>query len=176
MPLGIFQSRQKNLPDIQKNFLYEVYIPPVADLVTEDMLLRNVVANLPGRTIQKIESFFMGSKQQFAGRSEFNNEVTLEFSEREDQKVLKQFDSWFQAIYNYDPRSPLAGTAAGDSKLDYVVDVTIRMYKSNGDKLDKDVVLFNCWPSALAEVPLDYAGNDFVRPSVTLTYDYYLLK
>lgn len=167
-------GRLKNLPDIQKTYLFELYIPSIAELEQDDFVLkvRNVV--IPGRTIQPIESFFLGTKQFFPGRTEYASVFPCQVEEFEDQKVFKALNSWQQSIFDYDSNSVTAGQSKVTGKNDYTRDIVLKMYKNNGQKMEKDIVFYNSWPQNVADATLDYTASDSVKFEVSFQYDYFL--
>jgi hypothetical protein len=169
-------GRLKNLPDIQKIYMWELYIPSVEELDQDDFVLRvrNVV--IPGRTITPIESFFMGTKQFFPGRNEYAGTFTFQIEEFEDQKGHAALHSWQQLIFDYDPNSPTAGQQKVAVKSDLTRDVVLRVYKGDGTKMDKEIVFYSSWPQAIADSTLDYTGSDSVKIDCTFQYDYWLTR
>lgn len=170
------EGRLKNLPDIQKVYLWELFIPSIDVLDMDDMVLRvrNVV--IPGRNITPIESYFMGTKQFFAGRTEYPGTFTCQIEEFEDQNAHTALHEWMQKIFDHDPDSSKAGQQEVSTKNEYTSNVRLKMYKGDGTKMDKDVVMFNTWPQAVGDSTLDYTGNDSVKYDLTLQYDYWLQK
>jgi len=169
-------GRMKNLPEIQKSFLWELYTPSIEDLDQDDMVLRvrNVV--IPGRTIQPIESFFLGSKQFHAGKTEFVGTFPTQIEEFEDGRAHQAIYSWMQAIYNADSNSSEAGQSKFNGKNEYSRDIVLKMYRTNGTKMDKDIVFYNSFPNSITDAPLDYASSDSVKLDVTWSYDYWLTR
>lgn len=167
-------GRLKNLPDIQKTYMWELFIPSIEDLDQDDMVLRvrNVV--IPGRTIQPIESFFMGTKQFHAGRTEYAGTFPTQIEEFEDQKAHSALHSWQQLIYDYDPNSSTAGQSKVVGKNEYSRDIVLKMYKNDGIKMDKDIVFYGAWPQNVGDATLDYTASDSVKYEVTWQYDYWL--
>jgi hypothetical protein len=168
-----YEGRLKNLPDPQKVWMWELYIDIPrgiqTDVVSEDLLLRARTVVIPGRTINPIESNFMGTKAFFPGKTEFTGQVSTSLEEREDQKIHSLLNSWMQYMFDW-----ISGLQQGANKQDLVSDMIIKPYKSNGQPLPNTIKLYNCWPQAIADVSLDYAGAEFVRYEVTWQYDYAL--
>lgn len=162
------ENRLKNLPDIQRSYMWELYIPSIEELDMDEMVVRIKNVQLPGRTITPIESYFMGSKSFFPGRTEYTGTLTVDMEEHEDQKVYTALNSWQELLYNYD-----TGTQGVASKNDLVKNLSLIMYKANGVKLGKKVVFHNAWPQAVADTALDYTAGEAVRINVTFQYDYW---
>lgn len=166
-------GRLKNLPDIQKNYLFEIFIPSIGSLEQDDFILRVRTATIPGRTVTPIESFFMGTKIYTPGRTEYP-EVTVNVEEFEDQKAHAAISSWQQTIFDYDGNSSTAGQQKVATRSEYTRDIVLRTYKANGVKMDKDIVMYSSWPTAIGDATLDYAGGDSVKYDITFRCDYWL--
>ena len=167
-------GRLKDLPDIQKNYMWELFIPSIEDLDQDDMVIRCRTASIPGRTIAPIESNFMGTKQFYPGKSKYTGNLAIQLEEFEDQKVHQALHSWMQSIFDYDPKSGTAGQSKAAGKNDYSVDVTLKLYKGDGSDVDKKIRFYNCWPTSVGDAALDYAGPDSVKYDVTFQFDYWL--
>jgi hypothetical protein len=165
------ESRLRNLPDISKTYMWELFIPSIAELEMDDMVVRVRNTQIPGRTITPIESFFLGTKTFYPGRTEFTNSVTMQIEEFEDQKVLTSFNSWQELIFNYDE-----GQQGAESKRDIVRDVELLMYAGDGSKLEKKIIFKNAWPQSIADSALDYTGNESIKYDITLQYDFWRVK
>ena len=166
-------GRLGNLGDIQRQYMWELYIPDIAELNQDDMVLRvrNVV--IPGRTIAAIESSFMGTKQFFPGKTEYAGTFATQFEEFEDQKVFKAIDSWQQFIFDHG-RTDNAGGSAGDKSI-ITRTITLRMYKHDQSLLG-EIEFYNAWPQGIADSTLDYTASDSVKFDVTWQYDFWRPK
>jgi hypothetical protein len=181
MPNFTLENRLGAIPDIQRNFLWEFLIPNINVMTnniidTESLIIHTKTALIPGRSVEDIESFFMGMKQIFPGRVTFPNKMAIGIDEDESQIIHKGLYAWMQKQFDVDPDSATAGYSQVPTKRLMCTDVILRCYKYNGEKMENDSVLTNCRPSAIEDVNLDMAGNEKVNYSVTFTYDYWLLK
>ena len=169
-------GRLKNPPDVQKAYMWELFIPSIEELSQDDMVLRirNVV--IPGRSNPIIESHFMGTKQFLPGKTEYTGSFTTNIEEFEDQFVHTALHSWMQYIFDYDPSSPTAGDQKGATKLDYARDMVLKMYKSDGTEMPNSIKFFGAWPQTVADATLDYTASDSVKFDVTWQYDYWLTE
>jgi len=180
--------RTAALPDIQKDFMWQVLIPgiskvaPSATLDLEDLLIRCRSVSIPGRTTEAIKSSFMGTEQFFAGRVTPGGTVTIEFEDTEDMLIASIFYEWQQAIFNINPKSPLtAGKSQRASKTGfpggdgYVLPISLLMYKYDGTLIDKSIMFHNAWVQGVSEVSLTYEGSSSVKYSVTFQFDYWTL-
>lgn len=180
MPNLTLEGRLKQLPDVQRTWLWELYIPNISnipgmpEIVDDDLVIRARTASLPQRGNESLESYFMGFKQLFPGKPTFGNTMEVQFEETEDQKVAKFLYAWRQYILDVNPNSPTAGASGAVTKRQATRNIYILQYKYHGDVLKKKVQLFNAWPSNVADVSLDMNGAESVKYSVTFSFDYWL--
>ncbi len=166
-----FEGRLSNLGDLQKTYMWELYIPAIAGIITDDMLVRVRNAQIPGRTIEQITSFFMGTKQKFPGKTTFEDTFPTVFEEFEDGKVRKALHAWMEAIYKYDAQADDGGAASGD-KSEITGDITLRLLSTQGEKIG-DIKFFNCWPTGIAPVDLSYESGEAIKYNVTWSFDFW---
>lgn len=176
IPNFSIDGRMKDLPDIQRAFMFELLIPDLGDWKQEDMIVRCKTASIPARGNAPIESVFMGMKQYFPGQPLFTNVLTVEIEEHEDQKALKALYDWQQQIFDVDPFSPTAGQSKQPTDNAVSRDITLRMYRYNGQVLEKSIKFYNSWLENVDESALAYTTNDSVRYTASFRYDYWLLQ
>jgi hypothetical protein len=169
-------SRMKGLPDPQTQYMWELLIPNIGDLVQDDILLRCQTATIPSRGNQPMESMFMGMKQHFSGQPLFSHTLITEFEEREDQVVLTSLNSWQDLVFDIDPNSNTSGQSKVTGKQDYTRDIKLVMYKKNGEPLPYSVVFYNAFIENIDDSALGYANNESVKYSATFRFDYWLPK
>jgi hypothetical protein len=169
-------SRMKDLPDPQTQYMWELLIPNIGDLVQDDILLRLQTAVIPSRGNQPMESMFMGMKQHFSGQPLFTHTLVTELEEREDQEVFKSLNSWNQLIFDIDPNSNTSGQSKVTGKRDYTRDITLTMYNKGKGKLPYSVVFYNAFLENVDDSQLGYANNESVRYNATFRFDYWLPK
>ena len=169
-------NRMSDLPDIQRQYLYELEIPALDGITQDDMILRVRSAVIPQRGIEVIESNFMGMKQFFPGKPTFSHTLTVDFEEFEDQKVLQYFYAWFEKMNVLDPNNDQSGVAKkSEDKKSISEDITLKMYSFDGTKLEKKIKFVKAYPETFADSTLGYANNDSVKMNVTFRFDYWLL-
>jgi len=180
MPAGnnfTIEGRGKNQADIQRNFLWQFWIPQLPQLASQltfdEIIMACKSIAIPGRTIDLYETYFYGQKQLFPITQSFDNKISITLEEREDQKVYKTITNWMQSICSSDPYSPTATLSSFIIKKQYAVDVWLKLYKYNGSEMDSAIRFRNAYPTNLSEVSLDYNSNESVKFSVEFTYDYY---
>lgn len=187
MPDFTLEGRAKNIPDVQRTFLWELSVPDIGSIVNneiteEGLVIRCRAAVLPERGVDIITSNFMGMEQVFAGKPTFPHTFTTTIEETEDQKVTKSLYAWRQKIFDVEPGTVTGGVSQVPRKRNvagfagYATDVYMIPYKYNGESLDRVFRFINCWPATVGEVSMGYADNAAVQYSVTFEYDYWVLE
>lgn len=178
MPKFNIDGRMGQLPDIQRTYNFELWVPniPGSDTKLTDMILRVRSAQIPQRGIEVIESNFMGQKQFFPGKATFSHQLSVEFEEFEDQKILKGMYEWFERMNIYDPKNANAGMSKVDAKDKVAQDIILKVYDVKGGKLDKSIRFKHAYPETIAETSLAYADNASVKTTVTFRFDYWILE
>ena len=169
-----FANRLQHLGDLQKTYMWELYIPQIEELETDDMLLRVRSAQIPGRTIEQITSFFLGSSSKFPGKTTFSETFTTLFEEFEDRKVFKAITSWMDFIYNPSPTDADGGASKGDKNA-LSRTISLRLLSTQNKKLG-EIEFSGCWPSNIAEVEMSYEAGEAVKHTVTWSFDYWIRK
>jgi hypothetical protein len=167
------EGRLKNLPDLHKSWLWELYIELPSGIAgdglsTDELLLRVRNVMLPGKTITPIETYFMGTKTFHPGKMEFSGQLSVQLEEYEDQKVHDTLNAWADLIFNWE-----TGKQGAALKSDITSTGILKMYKSNGEPMPKMIKIFNMYPASIPDVTLDYAGTDPVRYDVQFQYDWW---
>lgn len=187
MPDFTIEGRRiKNLPDVQRTWLWEFVVSNIGDLIDigadnleDDLIIRARSCTIPGRGIEIIPSNFMGMQQLFAGRPTFDRAITVNFEETEDQLMSKFLYDWNQAFYDVVPGGATAGVARAETKRELTRTVYLNMYHfggTNDDILERRVKFWNAWPSTVADVGLNYETSDSVKYDVTFSFDFWTLE
>lgn len=171
------QERMSHLPDVQKSYMFELYIPAFTDLsadgqgvTDEDLIIRAKTATIPGRDHEMLESVFMGTKQYFVGKATYSSTLEVSFDEFEDQKMTKYFKAWQQRLFNQE-----TGHMEVSTKSQYTKNIVLYLYKGDGTPLEKSIVFVNAWPKTTGDSALDMAGAEKVTRSATFQYDFWKL-
>jgi hypothetical protein len=155
-----------NLPDIQRNYQFELWIPNIADLNLDAFRVRCRSAVIPQRGNENIPVHFMGMVQFYPGKPTFTNTFTANIEEFEDKVVAKSLYTWQQLIFDIETN----GASLATKKSEVVRDIMLKMYKYNGNDLST-ITFFNAWPELVGDVNLEYTGNDSVKYPVTFRFD-----
>jgi hypothetical protein len=176
-------GRAHKYPDIQRNFMWQLFIPgiislaPSALLDAEDLLVRCRSISIPPRTNEPITSNFMGTRQFFPGKADpGGGTITVNFEDTEDMAIQRIFYEWEQNIFNINPASPLtAGKSKRPLKRLLTRDMYLILYNYAGIPLLKQIRFHNAWVQNVSEASLAYDGNESVKYDVTFQYDYWTL-
>ena len=176
------EGRLKEIPDIQRNWMWNLIIPNIkiaapqsAKLGEEDLIVRCRSFAIPPRAIEAVESNFMGMKQWFPMRPTVGGTVDATFEETEDQRIQKIFYEWSQRIFNTNPVGAFAGKSTVPNKRAIARDIFLYMYRYDGSPMDKAIRFVNAWPQNVSTAAMEYAGGAAVQYTVTFQYDYWTL-
>jgi len=181
-PNFTIEGRAKTLPDIQRNWMWELLIPSISEVTNgimsdvEDLVIRCRTASIPARGNDPIESNFIGMKQFFPGKPTFGHTLAVTVEETEDQIVHKALTEWQNLIFNVDPGSPVGGQSQRPIKRAVAKDVYLLMYKYNGSEMDRKIRFYNCFIADVGEVSMEYAGGAAVQYPVTFQFDFWELQ
>jgi hypothetical protein len=176
MPNFHIEGRMRGQPDVLTNFMWEVeFVTPLnqklfgRDVDGLNIKVKNI--STPSRSIDTIETWFYGLKQNIPGRTTFSNQITMTFEETEDQYVLHSIYRWMERIQSMDPLNPFVtyGTKS------FAMNLFIKQIKYNGEEAPYAIELKKAYPISVNEMNLDYSGNDSIRYDVTFNYGYWLL-
>jgi len=171
------------LGDVQRVYLWEMFIPGVADIYpkfdVDDFIVRCRTADLPSRGNETIKSDFMSMSQYFMGRPTFETTMATELEEFEDGKVGEFLYYWRQLITNTEPDTngiakvgPVPSASGAPSKRNGLSkNIFIRQYTYAGALMPNQVQLINAWPSNVAAVTLNYTGSESIKYNTTWQFD-----
>jgi hypothetical protein len=173
------ENRARGLPDIQRNFLFEVSFPNIGQIIPnvtdEGLTVRARSCSIPGRSVEPIESFFMGTTRVTPGRPTMPHQFDVNFEETEDMYIHKAMYAWLQKIFNYDASSPLAGSADAESKRKGLcTDAYLKMFKY-GRQLptEKWIRFHNVWIQNIGDVGLSYNDNGAISYQAGFAFDFW---
>ena len=175
------EGRMKTLPDIQRNWMWELLIPSISDVTNgimgdvEDLIIRARTASIPSRGNDPITSEFIGMKQYFPGKPNFGSTLAVTVEETQDQIVHKALTAWQNLIFNIAPNDPRGGQSMRPLKRDVAKDIYLIMYKYNGDPMERKIRFYNAFIQSVGEVSLAYSGNEAVQYAVTFQFDFWEL-
>lgn len=177
------EGRMKSLPDVQRNWMWQLLIPGVisvapttALLDQEDLIVRCRSISIPPRSNTVTQSDWMGMKQFFPGKPDVGGTVAATFEETEDMAVRKIFWEWEQNLFNVNPQSTTtAGKSRRPLKRLLTKDMFLVMYGYDGRQLEKSIRFHNAFVQNVGDVALDYGAGAAVQYTVTFQYDFWTL-
>tara|TARA_R110001606_G_scaffold88448_6_gene199274 strand:- start:1936 stop:2484 length:549 start_codon:yes stop_codon:yes gene_type:complete len=173
-------SRLKSIAaDVQRTYNWEVIVQQPAGLSgdfweDDTITLRARSAMIPGSTTNAIESTFMGMKQFFAGNSELEHTLNIEFEEFEDQKLGKLLNAWQRIIFDAQTDSG-SGDTVSEKAAYCSPQFKLRMLKQDGEPMDEAIIFENAWLQNFASVQVSYGDSSSVKYSCSFQWDYYKL-
>jgi len=173
------ENRSKNLPNPATTFMWELHIPNINDILgsyeNEGFIVRCRSVSIPSRTTEPIETFFLGHKKTFSGRTQFSNIINVLYEETEDLYITKSLYNWMEKIESIDPEDSERGTSKSYLQKNLNSDLFLFLYGYNKRKLDKKIRFHNARPQSLDEVNLDYTDNSAIKFSVNFHFDFWSL-
>lgn len=146
-------------------FLTLPVIGPFAFPVTQEMNLRCETAEIPKTTNQKIEVDVRGHKVIQPGINNYTNTITLTFTETVDNAIHLFIKAWRELVW---------GTRSGTQFPKNQLEAIIQLQRlNNQDEPVWDYVLYGCFIEDYDLGTLDGGTSDIMRPSVTLSYDFF---
>lgn len=172
------------------NSNYESSESTYAKNITYSELLSKAVTNikLPEMKIEKLVTYLPGFHFAFPGKPGLNGEISIKFNDDLSLTIRKIADYLLQ--YNYNPRYQqhdsfdsgtdnylsIAHTVVKDTAKNFVIapkfDIYIRIYNVYNEFIQK-VIYKNCFVKSIGNIELDYAGEDIVSTSITVSYPYF---
>jgi len=175
------EGRAKTLPDIQRNWMWELFIPSISDVTggimgdVEDLIIRARSVVIPSRGNEPITSEFIGMKQYFPGKPTFGATFAVNIEETQDQIVHKALTYWQNLIYNISPTDANGGQSLRAAKRDVAKDLYLIMYKFNGEPMEKKIRVYNAFIQNVGDVTMAYSGNESVKYDCIWQYDFWEL-
>ena len=172
-------SRMKQIDkDVQRTYNWEVDItlPKLISSTTgtEDLTLRARNASIPGSTVNAIQSDFMGMKQFFAGNSELENNLSIEFEEFEDQLLLNVLSKWQSITYDHFNTASNSSASTKTGAKGYAAESFIlRFFDQGGENLGKAIKFHGIWLQSYQSVQVSYGDSNAIKFPTTWQWDYY---
>lgn len=159
------------LPDFQQVTKWDVrflQLPVVGALafpLAEGINLRCESIEVPKRTNTKIEVDIRGHKVRQPGITEYTGTMTLTFTETVDNTIKSFIKAWTELVW---------GTRSGSqfAKTDLEGVMQIQML-NNQDEPIYEMIVYGVFPEDHDFGTLDGATSDIVRPSLTMSFDFF---
>jgi hypothetical protein len=169
--VGISQDELRSLGDYATlwrwNLIFAslpaVGIPGVA--ASQPINLRCESVELPKKTNQKIEVPIRGHKIFQPGISDYSGAITVTLTETEDNLVSNLIQGWHQLVF---------ATRSGESFSKADVEATILIQRLNAqNEAIYQYSVRGAWLEDYDLGTLDGNSSDIMRPSMTLSYDFF---
>lgn len=191
--MSVFTSVINTLPDLAKNYLFQVIIvpedgTPLADLFksiggNDQFMLRCKSATIPGKSFDgEFETHYMGSKKTYPGKAKVDGEMTLKFDEFQDLITSRMLHAWQNLIFEQSINEDggdvtstglqFSGGSISNYLKDYTAKIQVVLYDSTKKKrLPYSWICYQCWPNNVNEVSLDMASQEKIEQNVTFKYN-----
>jgi len=164
----------RSLPDFQQLYKWDLQflqlpaVGPFGFPLANGLNLRCESTTLPNVSNQKIEVYQKGHKVFQPGISEYNGTLDLVFTETVDNFVHQFLLAWREMIW---------ATRSGQSFAKEDIEAVIQITRLNAQ--DEPIWEYNMkgvFLEAYDLGSLESSASDIMRPSVTLSYDYFAEK
>ena len=161
----------RSLPDYAQVTRWDinfVTLPGVGALgfpLADSLNFRCSSVELPKTTNQKYSVSTRGHKTFHAGTQDYGNSLTLTFTETVDNTLFNLVKAWRELIWS-------SRQGSSFSKADYTGTLLITLL-DNQDNLRAKYTVFGCFLESDDFGTLDGESSDAIKPSLTLSYDFY---
>lgn len=160
----------RQMSDFQSVFRWNVRfenLPTAVKGFSSDALnLRCETSSIPKATTQQGEVMLRGLKVKQPSIMEYDGTMTLTFVETVDNTIKSFLKTWREAIW-----ATRTGVASGDKRS--LQGVIVLSLLNSQDVEIWTVKLYGAILSDYDLGQLDGSGTDFMKPSMTLAYDYF---
>ena len=140
------------------------------DFADFNMLCQATTA--PGVTIGVTELNYFGRQVKLAGNKTFDDWQTTILND-EDYAIRKGIEAWSDFINNNEGNVRNTSSSTPSS---YMGTATVKHFSKKGAGI-REYDIFNIWPSAIAELTMDWSENDSVQTfDVTWTFSHWISK
>lgn len=132
--------------------------------------------SIPQRTIETLNTDYMGWKKYFAGKNDSSGTMTLLFHEHQGGMVTQFKRDWFEAINQTNATGSRRSFAASDNMDNLKATLKIGLLKTDGSDSNIEAYIYGAWPTQDAVLNLSQGASDFMKPSLTIQYDWSEVK
>ena len=161
----------RSLPDYQQGYKWDMQflqlpaVGPFAFPIAQGLNLRCESTTIPSVSNQKIEVYQRGHKVFVPGINEYNGTIELVFTETVDNYIHLFLLAWREMIW-----ATRSGQSFDKSDIEAVLQITRLNPK---DEPIWEYSLKGVFLEAYDLGTLEAATSDIMRPSVTLSFDYF---
>lgn len=167
MPKPSYQELSAYFDPLQSDF-YELIIPNIPGAppgATEIIRLACQQVSLPAKLIEPVPVETAGNQLQYAGRSQYDHDVTTMMIENRNSDCHKALRNYLEFIRRHEDQT-------GHYKRDYAREGTLFVYDQMGKPVES-FTLHGLWLSNLGEIQFDGSGSNLVMLNATWQIDYW---
>ena len=180
--MSVFTTSIKNLPDLAKNYLYQIIFEYESGSVlsnvigTDDFMLRAKTASMPQKDFTELITEYMGTKLVYPGKATMDGTFDVQFDEFQDMYISKALHRWQNLLFNGGFQNDIdvggiTGGASSNYLKDYCATVRVVLYDSAlKQKLPVEYKFYYVWPKTVQSFSLGQENSEKVTRSVTLQY------
>ena len=180
--MSVFTTSIKNLPDLAKNYLYQIIFEYESGSVlsnvigTDDFMLRAKTASIPQKDFADLSTEYMGTKLVYPGKATMANTFDVTFDEFQDMYISKALHRWQNLLFNGGFQNDIdvggiTGGASSNYLKDYCATVRVVLYDSAlKSKLPVEYKFYYVWPKTVVSVSLGMESSEKVTRQCTFQY------
>lgn len=153
----------QSIQDPAQSWNFDLFLPNIPGSTdTRDLTFKCMTVDLPGSTVEKVETALHGVNLVYAGRKTYSHSLTATFLEAADYSTREKMRRW------HEMRSWTANTGMLASA--YKVSAQVALY-NDLPQIVKVCNVAGLWLETFAEVPLDGGASNLVTLQCTFSYD-----
>ena len=159
-------SDVRSVGNPQRAYEFEVEIQATTAAGLLPILTQRVeTVSIPETSVETIEINYKGRKTLHAGRDAAGHTVTVSFWDSEKREVYEFFKRWMEVGVS---NSVVGGGLTRDL---YATNMVIRTFGADSTSVTGVNTLTNVFPTAIADINLDYSASEHLKVEVTFSYD-----
>ena len=155
------------------NWLMSIGNPNAVALASEDLHLRCISATLPEREPQNMTLELHGHTVIRNGLVKQSGDITLSFVDDVDAVIMSNFRALEDKMWSVDSTNDSKGTRSSFKDLTFTLTLVLL---DNNDQATQTYTLHGCLLSKLSAGGEMNSSNDFMKPSITVSYQYFTWK
>lgn len=179
---SVFTTSIKNLPDLAKNYLYQIIFEYESGSVlsnvigTDDFMLRAKTASMPQKDFGELITEYMGTKLVYPGKSTMDGTFDVAFDEFQDMYISKALHRWQNLLFNGGFQNDIdvggiTGGASSNYLKDYCATARVVLYDSAlKQKLPVEFKFYYVWPKTVQSTALGMESAEKVQRTCTFRY------
>ena len=180
--MSVFTTSIKNLPDLAKNYLYQIIFEYESGSVlsnvigTDDFMLRAKTASMPNKDFNELVTEYMGTKLVYPGKSTMDGTFDVQFDEFQDMYISKALHRWQNLLFNGGFQNDIdvggiTGGASSNYLKDYCATARVVLYDSSlKQKLPVEFKFYYVWPKTVQSTNLGMESAEKVQRTCTFRY------